>query len=233
MIGRRWLKLDANTVILIGAGSSICGAAAILATEPVVNGKPDQVSVAVSTVLVFGSFSMLIYPFLFHWNLMLHFLPVSKSAFGLFTGSTVHEVAQVVAAARPLGDVATNAAVITKMVRVMMLAPFLVLLTLQIKCNDYKDSEANIHNAAVKVPWFVMLFIAMIGLNSLNIIPQTIVSSINKLDTLLLATAMTALGLSTNFMDIKKAGHKPLVLGLILFIWLILGGGLINKLVNF
>ena len=77
IVGRNLFKLDTNTVILIGAGSSICGAAAVMATEPVVKGRAEQVSVAVSTILVFGTISMLLYPALFQWNLNWHFLPTS------------------------------------------------------------------------------------------------------------------------------------------------------------
>ena len=224
--GCRLLKLDINTVILIGAGSSICGAAAVMATEPVVRGRAEHVSVAVSTVIVFGTLSMLLYPALSQWNQVWHLLPVSPEAFGIFTGSTVHEVAQVVAAAKPLGDAATDTAVITKMVRVMMLAPFLVLLSVYVART--RSAIAAEPTMAINIPWFELMFVAVTGINSLAILPQPVVSGAINLDTLFLATAMAALGLCTHFTAIRKAGYKPLLLGGILFVWLVLGGGLIN-----
>lgn len=232
-IGHKMLKLNTNTVILIGAGSSICGAAAVMATEPVVHGRAEQVSVAVSTVLVFGTLSMLLYPMFFQWNLSLHILPTNTAAFGIFTGSTVHEVAQVVAAAKPLGDIATNTAVIVKMVRVMMLVPFLLLLSLYIARKTASSQIDVIHQVEARtqitIPWFGVIFMAVAGLNSLAIVPQSIVSEAVNVDTLLLAMAMAALGLCTHFSAIKKAGFKPLILGSVLFFWLILGGALINR----
>ena len=228
-VGRKVLKLDANTVILIGAGSSICGAAAVMATEPVVKGRAEQVSIAVSTVLVFGTISMLLYPALFQWNLSWHFLPTSAEAFGIFTGSTVHEVAQVVAAAKPLGDSATNTAVITKMVRVMMLAPFLVALSIYVAKNKSTEHSAVAPKSKITIPWFALIFVLVAGLNSLNIIPKNVIASAINLDTLFLAMAMAALGLCTHFSAIKKAGLKPLLLGALLFSWLIVGGMLINS----
>ncbi len=228
-VGRKVFKLDTNTVILIGAGSSICGAAAVMATGPVVKGHAEQVSVAVSTVLVFGTISMLLYPALFQWNLGWHFLPTSAEAFGIFTGSTVHEVAQVVAAAKPLGDAATNTAVITKMVRVMMLAPFLVVLSIYVAKNKTAENSIATQKSTITIPWFALIFVLIAGLNSLNIIPKNIVEMAVSLDTLFLAMAMAALGLCTHFSAIKKAGLKPLLLGALLFSWLIVGGTLINS----
>lgn len=233
VVGRKVFKLDTNTVILIGAGSSICGAAAVMATEPVVKGRAEQVSVAVSTVLVFGTISMLLYPALFQWNLSWHFFPTSAEAFGIFTGSTVHEVAQVVAAAKPLGDIATNTAVIAKMVRVMMLAPFLILLSMYLARtkSSQKLMEADTLIAPITIPWFAVIFIAVAGLNSLAILPSHLVLAAVNIDTLFLAMAMASLGLCTHFSAIKQAGFKPMLLGGVLFSWLIIGGALINRLV--
>lgn len=162
----------------------------------------------------------------------LAFFPTSAEAFGIFTGSTVHEVAQVVAAAKPLGDIATNTAVIAKMVRVMMLAPFLILLSLYVA----RTQQSQIHLEAttktpITIPWFAVIFVAVAGLNSLAIIPSNLVVAAVNIDTLLLAMAMAGLGLGTHFSAIKQAGFKPMLLGGILFSWLIIGGALINRLV--
>ena len=233
VIGRKVFKLDTNTVILIGAGSSICGAAAVMATEPVVKGRPEQVSVAVSTVLVFGTISMLLYPALFEWNLSWHLFPTSAEAFGVFTGSTVHEVAQVVAAAKPLGEVATNTAVIAKMVRVMMLAPFLILLSFYMaRTKSSQRHEEATPKASITIPWFAVIFIAVAGLNSLGVVSKSVASTAVNIDTLLLAMAMAGLGLGTHFSAIKQAGIKPMLLGAVLFSWLIVGGALINTSVT-
>ena len=127
--GTRLFGLNRRTAMLIGAGSSICGAAAVMATEPVVRGRAEEVCVAVSTVVAFGTLAIFIYPALYHLNDRLHWISITPFAYGIFTGSTVHEVAQVVAAGKAVADTAANTAVITKLVRVMMLAPFLVLLS--------------------------------------------------------------------------------------------------------
>jgi uncharacterized integral membrane protein (TIGR00698 family) len=129
VLGTRLLKLDRDTAILIGAGSAICGAAAVMATEPVLRAKPERVTVAVATVVVFGTLAIFLYPVLYSMNQQLGIVPAGEWFFGIYAGSTIHEVAQVVAATRSIGPDASNAAVIAKMVRVMMLAPFLIGLS--------------------------------------------------------------------------------------------------------
>src|ERR1700761_2266422 len=99
-LGPRVFGLDRTTAILIGAGSSICGAAAVMATEPVVRGRPEEVCVAVSTVVAFGTLAIFVYPALYHLNERAHWISITPFAYGIFTGSTVHEVAQVVAAGK-------------------------------------------------------------------------------------------------------------------------------------
>lgn len=229
-LGTRLFKLERNTAILIGAGSAICGAAAVMATEPVVRGRAEQVTVAVSTVVVFGTLAIGLYPLLYHLNLQWQFLDTSSSSFGLYAGSTIHEVAQVVAAARSISQEAADTAVIAKMVRVMMLAPVLLMLSAYLA--RQKQTDATAITRRVTIPWFAFAFIGMVALNSTVLIPHAIVAQAIDIDTLLLAMAMASLGLSTHVSAIRSAGVKPLLLATLLFAWLIVGGAAINHAVK-
>lgn len=225
LIGRHWWGMDAKSVVLIGAGSSICGAAAVLATEPVVKAHSEDVAVAVATVVVFGTLAMFGYPLLHAltqgwWHL-------SDSAYGLYVGSTVHEVAQVVVAGSAVSEAAAAHAVIAKMIRVMMLAPFLLWLSALLARRGAVRGARKI-----TVPWFALGFIAVAGLNSLQWLPRPWVSALVTLDNLLLAMAMAALGLTTHAGAIRRAGARPLLLAALLFGWLIVGGGLVNGLLT-
>lgn len=224
--GTRWCGLDRDSALLIGAGSSICGAAAVMAAEPVLRARPEQVTVAVSTVVVFGTLAMFLYPALYQFNLAHGWLPLGERAYGVFAGSTVHEVAQVVAAGRAVSAAAADTAVIAKMVRVMMLAPFLVGLSLLLG----RDRAAQTGNVAtsIAVPWFAFGFVAVAGLNSLQLLPPAVVQWAVTLDTALLAMAMVALGLTTHVSALRRAGPRPLLLALLLFGWLLVGGLAIN-----
>lgn len=227
VIGTRWLKLDRDTALLIGAGSAICGAAAVMATEPVLRARAEQVTVAVATVVVFGTLSIFLYPALFGLNQHWPVIAGGVDGFGIFAGSTIHEVAQVVAAAHAMGPHAVDTAVITKMVRVMMLAPFLLLLSAWL-ARDRSATGGKAASTKITVPWFAFAFIGVVLFNSLHWLPSPLVVALTTIDTALLATAMAALGLATHISSIRKAGMKPLLLALILFVWLIVGGALIN-----
>jgi uncharacterized integral membrane protein (TIGR00698 family) len=234
--GTRLFGLNRRTAMLIGAGSSICGAAAVMATEPVVRGRAEEVCIAVSTVVAFGTLAIFIYPALYHLNDRMHWLSITPFAYGIFTGSTVHEVAQVVAAGKAVADTAANTAVITKLVRVMMLAPFLVLLSAYLLRNSEgvaAPTEAAAPAAPSQswrgvIPWFALGFIAVAGFNSMAVLPHAFVHAAIDADTLILATAMAALGVSTQVSAIRAAGIKPLGLAALLFGWLIFGGFAIN-----
>nr|AIA99104.1 hypothetical protein T29Apl_00061 [Methylibium sp. T29]AIA99189.1 hypothetical protein T29Bpl_00055 [Methylibium sp. T29-B] len=227
-IGTRWLGLDRKTAMLIGAGSSICGAAAVMAAEPVVKARAEQVTVAVATVVVFGTLAIFLYPALFELNQHWALIPGGANGFGIYAGSTIHEVAQVVAAARSVGPDAANSAVIAKMVRVMMLAPFLVMLSAWLARDDKRHAHTSAATGQapgkLAVPWFAFGFVAVVLFNSLQWLPASVVAVTTEIDTALLAMAMAALGLSTHIGAIRKAGAKPLLLALILFGWLIVGG---------
>ncbi|WP_256735007.1 YeiH family protein [Variovorax sp. dw_954] len=229
-VGTRVLGLDRKTAMLIGAGSSICGAAAVMAAEPVVRGRAEQVTVAVSTVVVFGTLAMFLYPALYHLNEQYQLISMSPGAYGIFAGSTIHEVAQVVAAGRAISEEAANTAVIAKMVRVMMLAPFLIVLSAYLsRSKDASDVQPQgapaQKSGGVVIPWFAFGFVVVAGLNSLAILPKPLVGVMVDIDTALLAMAMAALGLTTHASAIRKAGIKPLALAALLAAWL-LGGGL-------
>ncbi len=225
LLGQKVFGLDRQTSWLIGAGSSICGAAAVLATEPVIKAQSGKVTVAVATVVIFGTVAIFLYPALY--PLLAHLF--SPEAYGIYMGSTMHEVAQVVAAGHAVGPQAENAAVIAKMLRVMMLAPFLLLLAARVR---QLAPAGGAEKRKITIPWFAILFIVVAVFNSFHLLPDAVVKALVTLDTVLLAMAMAALGLTTHVSALKKAGAKPLLMALMLFAWLIVGGGAINLAVH-
>ncbi len=231
-VGTRLLRLDGPTAMLVGAGSAICGAAAVLATEPVVRGKAEQVSVAIAGVVILGTASIFLYPLLEDLNTLWQVIPGGEAGFGIYIGSTVHEVAQVVAASRQVGADAASTAVIAKMVRVLMLAPFLVVLAAWLRARRLHEPGAGHSGSAARVPPFAFAFIAVVLLNSCGWLSAALVARLNRLDTFLLAMAMGALGLATHFGTLRRAGGRPLMLAVLLFAWLVIGGATINHVVT-
>ncbi|MBD3823149.1 MAG: YeiH family putative sulfate export transporter [Epsilonproteobacteria bacterium] len=225
--GVKLFKMDRDTSMLSASGASVCGAAAVLATEPVLKAEEHKTAIAVSMVVLFGTIAMFLYPVLYSAGIF----DMSAREFGIYVGGTIHEVAQVVAvpASVPgLDAEAANAAVIVKMTRVIMIAPMLIILGLYF---SYSAKKAG--GAAAKVPlvipWFAVYFVGMAGFNSLGLVPENIVNIINEIDTFLLTMAMTALGMGTRFAKFKGYGLAPIYTAGTMFIWLVVGGYFITK----
>jgi len=212
------LRLDRDTAMLTAAGSAICGAAAVLAFEPTLRAQPHKSAVAVATVVLFGTLSMFLYPLLYH----LGWLDLDTRALGIYIGGTIHEVAQVVGAASNIDPATTEIATIVKMTRVAMLVPVLLVLGLWLRGAGAGAGEGR--SGKMPVPWFALGFLALAIVNSLAILPPALVETLRKLDYFVLTMAMTALGIETRYAQIRQAGPRVLVLGLLIY-GLLLGGG--------
>ena len=220
----RLLKMDRDIALLTSIGSGICGAAAVLGAEATLHTKPYKTAVAVATVVIFGTIAMFLYPMAYRSGI----LGLDATQMGIFSGSTLHEVAHAVGAGNAMGDEIAGVSIIVKMIRVMLLVPVLIILgwwaASKVKSGSSKEGKRK-----VAVPWFAFGFLLVIGFNSFNLLPEAVVGWINDFDTFLLTMAMAALGAETSFDKFKKAGAKPFILAFCLFIWLMGGGYLLAK----
>ena len=224
LIGRM-LKMDRGVALLTSIGSGICGAAAILGAESTIQTKPYKTAVAVSTVVIFGTLSMFIYPILYRNGTFM----LSPNEMGIFTGATLHEVAHTVGAGNAMGKEISDVAIIVKMIRVMMLVPVLLITSFMVSRAAVKTGGQGGRMKDISIPWFAIGFLAVIGFNSFDLLPQGLITFINNLDTFLLTMAMTALGAETSIDKFKKAGAKPFILASLLYLWLIAGGYFLVK----
>jgi uncharacterized integral membrane protein (TIGR00698 family) len=208
-LGRR-LGVDPKLAELIAAGTSICGASAVIAANAVTGGRDEDVAYAVACVTVFGSIAMFVYP------LLPGLLHLSPHAYGLWAGASIHEIAQVVAAAYQDGQQAGDFGTIAKLSRIMMLAPVVIALGL---LASRKMSGGAV---AVKapVPWFVLGFIALVGINSvisISAVPKAIIVTVT---TFMLSMALAAMGLETDILKLRAKGLRPLILGGAAFVFI-------------
>ena len=228
------LKMDKDTSLMTATGSAICGAAAVLGAEPVVKCESHKTAIAVSTVVIFGTISMFLYPIMYRIGML---DGLSNMEVAIYTGSTLHEVAHVAGAGNAMDPTDTlgiaGTATITKMIRVMMLAPVLVVMGLALSSRGGKYGSKG----KITVPWFAFGFIGVICVNSLlqylfavdSVKDIPLNGAIEYIDTFMLTMAMTALGTDTSIDKFKKAGAKPFVLALMLYVWLVVGGYLLVK----
>ena len=232
----RLLKIDRDTALMTSTGSAICGAAAVLGAEPVVKCEGYKTAIAVSTVVIFGTLSMFLYPLMFRMGLL---DGLTDTGVAVYTGSTLHEVAHVAGAGNAMDPTdalgIAGTATITKMIRVMMLAPVLVVMGFVL--GRRKSSGVCREKSKIAVPWFAFGFIGIICLNSLlqylfgveSVREIPLNGAIEYADTFLLTMAMTALGTETSIDKFRQAGAKPFVLAGLLYVWLVAGGYFVTK----
>jgi len=201
----RALGVARGLALLIGVGTSICGASAVLAAKVATAGDDEDAAYAVACVTVFGTLAMFAYP------LAESFLHLSPRAYGLWAGSSIHEIAQAVAAAFQGGGDAGQFGTIAKLTRVAMMAPVVIALG---EMSALLGLAGKRERRRPPFPWFLIGFLALAALNSLVAIPHAITAPIGVGATFLLSMAMAAMGLHTDLRHIRSRGLRPLALGL-------------------
>lgn len=222
----KYLKVSEKMSYLISIGTGICGATAIIATAPVINAKKEEVAYAVANITIFGVIAMFFYPYLAHFLFNDQALPV-----GLFLGTAIHETAQVAASGLIYADQFANADVVnsstvTKLVRNSFLVIFIPLVA---HFYNSKNNPGQSYSIVKIFPFFILGFVLFALIRSIGdyyIVQNVsaaidkstwklIISTIKNYSEIFLTMAMAAMGLLTNFSELKKLGAKPFLVGLV------------------
>jgi uncharacterized integral membrane protein (TIGR00698 family) len=200
----RMLGVEHRLAELIAAGTSVCGASAIIATNAVTKARDQDVGYAVAAVSLMGTVWMIVYPLLYG---MLH---LDLRTYSLWAGSSVQEVAQVVAAAFQVDPSAGQIAVPVKLARVALLAP-LVLTLGWLRFRREGDTASSFRWQQI-FPLFMVGFIALVALNSAVAIPAHWRGVVAQVTTFLLTMSLGAIGLETSVRDLRHQGIRPMLL---------------------
>ncbi len=195
------LGVDPKLTELLAAGTSICGASAVVATNTVTDGTDEDVAYAIAVVTALGTASVVLYP------LASAAMAMPASAYGLWTGASIHEIAQVIAAAFQGGAVSAQYGTISKLSRVMLLAPVVFLL------GWLAQRKRGCGQGKVPFPLFLVGFLAMIGVNSLGVLSAEWVARLVFVNQFLLALALAAMGLETSVRKLIGEGLRPFLVG--------------------
>lgn len=213
MYAGKLLGLGFTQRVLIACGFSICGAAAVAATDGVVDADESEVATAIALVVLFGTLMIPTIP------LASRALGLSETDAGMWAGGAIHEVAQVVAAGGAIGTTALAAAVVVKLARVLMLAPMMAVLSIrQRRAIAAGGGGADVTRPPL-VPLFVIGFIAMMLLRSTSLLPTELIATGKIAQTALLTAAMFALGLGVRLSTMRSVGMKPVVLATLATVW--------------
>ncbi len=200
----RLLGVDRKLTELIAAGTSICGASAVIAANTATRAPDEDVTYAVACVTICGSIAMIAYP------VLAGMLELGPHAFGLWAGASIHEIAQVVAASFQHSDAAGEFGVIAKLARVMLLAPVVMLLGSLAMRRDKARGASSL--AKAPFPWFILGFVGVVALNSVMPPAPWLHDGIVQVTAFLLSLALAAMGLGTDIRRLRAKGLRPMIL---------------------
>ncbi len=199
----RRLGLSEKASLLLGVGTGICGASAIVAADTVVNAEKEDTAVALGVITLLGTVGILVYP------LIGHALGLSKFVYGVWNGASLHEMAQVVAAGEAYG--AADTSTVAKLARICLLAPVVFGLGWYLRTKRGGAGEAKVPI----VQWFLVAFVLIAILNSTGLISKELSKILQDVDLVVLCVGMAGVGLKSDFRQIIKAGPKPILAGLL------------------
>ncbi|HEX5511235.1 MAG TPA: putative sulfate exporter family transporter [Actinomycetales bacterium] len=212
--GTRWLGqrlgLSRGTSLMVATGFSICGASAIAAMEGVSDADDDDVATGIGLVTLCGTLAIFALPWLGA------LIGLTPEQYGIWAGASVHEVAQVVAAAAPVTG-ALAIAVVVKLTRVVLLAPMVAGQSLARR----REGARSAGKRPPIIPLFVIGFLAMVVLRSVVPLPEGAVGAAKMVQDLALAAALFGLGAGVRISTLRRTGVRAVVLGMAS--WLLIG----------
>lgn len=210
----RLLGVRGDTQTLIGVGTGICGASAIAATSAVLKPKEADVAYALGTIFTFNVAAVLLFPPLGQ------LMGMSSHAFGLWAGTAVNDTSSVVAASYAYGGDAGSYGIVVKLTRTLTLIPIVLVLALLAARRDARSGRMSLRTLPWHrlVPPFLIGFLVAAGLDSAGLIPASWHEPLSTAGTFLITTALAGIGLSLKPADLRAAGHRPLLMGALLWV---------------
>lgn len=211
----KWLGLDWKLSNLISAGTGICGGSAIAAIAPVIEAKDTEVAYAMSATFIFDMVMIVLFP------IMGRMMGLSDMAYGLWAGTAVNDTSSVVAAGYAFSEAAGDFATMVKLTRTLSIIPTVLIFSLiNVRINTKKLAGNSTSHDKVKItslfPWFILAFIAMAIVNSMGLIPTTLSSIMKTTSKFLMVSSLAAIGMNTDFREMKKSGINPMIHGFII-----------------
>ncbi|TDM00801.1 YeiH family protein [Macrococcus carouselicus] len=198
----RTLKVSGKIRTLISVGTAICGGSAIAAVSPIIEADEEEVAYAISTIFLFNVIAVFLFP------VMGHALHMSEVTFGYLAGSAINDTSSVVAAGYTYGNEAGNTATIVKLLRALMIVPLCLMI---VWMNRKQVSVKRIF------PWFILYFCLASIAATIIPIPEAVNIVIKQLSVLMIAVAMSGIGLSVNIRQFRRLGYQPVLLGALLW----------------
>lgn len=210
LFGMNW-KLSG----LISAGTGICGASAIAAIAPTIEAEPKDIAYSISATFIFDILMVILFP------IAGRYFGMSDLGFGLWAGTAVNDTSSVVAAGYAFSDAAGSFAIIVKLTRTLSIVPAVLIFSyINERIKSQNNKVDNIEEQKVDIknifPWFILIFLGVVGMKSLGLISQELSLNISTLSKFFMIMSLGAIGLKTNFKEVSKSGFLPMIHGFLI-----------------
>lgn len=213
---RKHFKINWKLSSLLSVSTAICGGTAVATLGPTIKAKDSDIAYAISATFVFDLITVLLFPWVGH------LLGLTDTGYGLWIGTAVNDTSSVVAAGYAFSDVAGSLATIVKLTRTLFIIPIVIIFSfIYAKREASEVSEGQtIDRPKINFfkifPWFILGFVAVVGIRSTGLIPLEAVSSISFFSKFCLAMALASIGMKTSLKEVKNMGYKPMLAGVII-----------------
>jgi uncharacterized integral membrane protein (TIGR00698 family) len=211
----KWLGLDWKLSNMISAGTGICGGSAIAAIAPVIEAEDRDIAYAMSATFLFDMIMIVLFP------IMGHMIGLSNIAYGLWAGTAVNDTSSVVAAGYAFSEAAGNFATMVKLTRTLSIIPTVLIFSLinariNVKNSDKSDTRSQKVKITSLFPWFILAFVGMSLINSVGLFSITVSTGLKDISKFLMVSSLAAIGMNTDFKEMKKSGINPMIHGFII-----------------
>ena len=214
----RMLGLDWKLSNMISAGTGICGGSAIAAIAPVIDAEDKDIAYAMSATFLFDMVMIVVFPILGRM------MGMSDIAYGLWAGTAVNDTSSVVAAGYAFSEAAGDFATMVKLTRTLSIIPTVIIFALinvrlkrKAALAQGDDQEIRSDVKFTKLfPWFILFFVLLAVINSVGLIPAALSAAMKETSKFLMVAALAAIGLNTDFREMKQSGFNPMVHGFII-----------------
>ena len=211
----KWLNLDWKLSNMISAGTGICGGSAIAAMAPVIEAEDKDIAYAMSATFLFDMVMIILFPILGR------IMGLNDMAYGLWAGTAVNDTSSVVAAGYAFSEAAGDFATMVKLTRTLSIIPTVLIFSLiNVRINNKNSNRNNKNYNKVKMtslfPWFILAFVGMALINSFGLIPTIVSNTMKTFSKFLMVSALAAIGMNTDFREMRKSGINPMIHGFII-----------------
>ena len=207
---KKIFKMNWKLASLLSVSTAICGGTAVATLGPTIRAKNRDIAYAISATFIFDIITVIAFPWIGR------LLGLSDTGYGLWIGTAVNDTSSVVAAGYAFSDAAGSLATIVKLTRTLFIVPIVLVFSWIYAKIETPSQMADKINIGKIFPWFILGFLAVVGIRSMDFLPANAITQVSLLSKFFMSMALASIGLKTSFKEVTSVGIKPMIAGVII-----------------